>query len=146
MSEAITGYMAIYKIFDAAATPTPIFKEISEVFEINMGEEAADKIDITHLQSPGRMREFTAGFIDPGEASFQINWIPGDTTDLFLRALKESGDKVEHQIEFPNGVTVTFDGVILSYAKSAVTIDDKLTATITVARSGGEVWDDTPGP
>lgn len=143
MSDAITGYLAKYAIWDAAIA-TPAFVEMGEVFEINMGEESADKIDVTHLQSPDRMREFIAGFIDPGEASFQINWVPGNTTDVFLRTLKETGDTVEHKITFPNGVTCVYNGTILGYAKSAVTIDDKLSATITVARSGGETWDDTP--
>jgi hypothetical protein len=140
MSDAMIGYKSKYRIWNTGVTPAAFF-EIGEVTEISPGEEETDRIDVTHMQSPDRRREFIAGLTDPGEASFTINWVPGNPTDVFLREMRASGDVVQHQIEFPNGVTVTFDASVLTYSK-AVPINDRMTATITVAPSGAEVWEE----
>lgn len=138
MTDARIGYGTKYSIWDASLT-TPAFVEIAEVTSVTPGAAQADRIDATHMQSPGRRREYIAGLIDSGEASFEINWIPGSATDELLRELMSSGAVVEHKIEFPNGVTVTFDASITGYEKS-IPVDDRMTATITVAVSGDETW------
>ncbi len=137
MSDARIGYDSSYHISNGDSPET--FEEIGEVFNITPGEESTDRVDVTHYKSPDRRREFVAGLIDPGEASFEINWIPGNDTDEFIRQLRTSGETRTHKIRFPNGVTVSFDAIILSYSK-AIPLDDKMTATITVAVSGAETW------
>ena len=139
MSDAIIGYQTRYEIWDANATPSPAFVEIAEVFNVTPGEATADRIDVTHYQSPDRRREYISGLIDSGEASFELNWVPGDDTDVLLRDLFTSGATVEHRITFPNDVTVTFDASIIGFSK-AIPVDDRMTATITVAVSGAETW------
>lgn len=142
MTSAKIGYGSKYEIFNPALQ-TPAFVEVGEVINITPGEATADRIDATHMQSPGRRREYISGLIDSGEASFEINWIPGSATDKLLRDLFTAGTVSEHRITFSNGVTVTYDGSITGFSK-AIPIDDRMTATITVAVSGDEVWDDTP--
>ncbi|MEF2551990.1 phage tail tube protein [Aurantimonas sp. A2-1-M11] len=137
MSDALIGYLSKYSIHDGLDPGA--LTEIGEVTEITPGEESTDRVDVTHMQSPDRRREFISGLIDPGEASFTINWVPGSATDVFLRELQASGETRQHQIEFPNGVTVSFDATLLTYSK-AIPIDDRMTATITVAPSGAETW------
>lgn len=138
MTDARIGYGTAYEIWDATLT-VPAFVEIAEVINVTPGASTADRIDATHMQSPGRRREYIAGLIDNGEASFEINWIPGNETDELLRSLMDSGDSVEHRITFPNDVTVTFTAAIIGYEK-AIPVDDRMTATITVAVSGAETW------
>jgi predicted secreted protein len=141
MTDARIGYGTTYEIWDASLT-TPAFVEVAEVINVTPGEAAADRIDATHMQSPGRRREYISGLIDNGEATFEINWIPGNATDELLRGLMDSGETVEHRITFPGAaprVTVTFDAAIIGYSK-AIPIDDRMTATITVAVSGAETW------
>lgn len=138
MTDALIGYLSKYRIWDATAEPAAFF-EIGEVVEITPGEATADRVEATHMQSPARRREYITGMIDSGEASFQINWVPGNGTDVFLRDMFTSGATVEHQIEFPNGATVTYEGSIIGFSK-AVPIDDRMTATITVSVSGEETW------
>lgn len=137
MSDARIGYDSSYHISNGDSPET--FEEIGEVFNITPGEESTDRVDVTHYKSPDRRREFIAGLIDPGEATFEINWVPGNETDEFIRDLRTSGETRTHKIRFPNGVTVSFDAIILSYSK-AIPLDDKMTATITVAVSGAETW------
>lgn len=137
MSDARIGYDSSYHISNGDSPET--FFEVGEVFNITPGEESTDRVDVTHYKSPDRRREFIAGLIDPGEATFEINWVPGNETDEFLRDLRTSGETRTHKIVFPNDVTVSFDAIILSYSK-AIPLDDKMTATITVAVSGAETW------
>lgn len=139
MTDAKIGYGTRYEVWDAAASP-PAFEFISEVIGVTPGEAVADRIDATHMMSPNRRREYIAGLIDNGEASFEINWIPGNATDLLLRDLMDSGEIVEHRITFPGGARVTFDASLIGYAKE-IPVDDRMTATITVAVSGDETWD-----
>lgn len=140
MTDASLGYDSSYRIWDSTL-PVPALVDIGEVFNITPPGGTADRVDATHMKSPGRRREYIAGLIDSGEASFEINFVPGSATDQFLRRLLASGEIVEHQIEFPNGVTVTYDASLTGYEKN-VPLDDRMTATITVAPSGDEVWDD----
>lgn len=141
MTDAMIGYGTRYRIMDDGTEPD--WFEVGEVINVTPGEATADRIDATHMLSPNRRREYISGLIDNGEASFEINWVPGDETDEFLRELFESGETRSHMIVFPNGATVTFDASLLGFSKS-VPIDDRMTATITVAVSGAEVWGTEP--
>lgn len=138
MTNAAIGYGIKYEIWDASLE-VPAFADVAEVFNVTPGEATADRIDATHYRSPGRRREYISGLIDNGEASFELNWIPGSDTDVLLRDLFASGATVEHRITFPNDVTVTYSASIIGYSK-ALPVDDRMTATITVAVSGEETW------
>ena len=138
MTNAAIGYGSLYEIWDASLV-TPAFVQVAEVFNVTPGEATADRIDATHYQSPDRRREYISGLIDPGEASIELNWEPGSNTDVLLRDLFTSGATVEHRITFPNNVTLTYDASIIGFSK-AIPLDDRMTATITVAVSGAETW------
>jgi hypothetical protein len=140
MTTARIGYGSTYEIYSGGA-----FVAVGEVTVITPGEATTDRVEATHMQSPGRRREYIAGMIDSGEASFEINWLPGDATDLLIRGLLSSGAVVEHRITFPNGVTVTYDAAITGFTK-ALPIDDRMTATITIAVSGEETWGSASAP
>lgn len=138
MTEAKIGYGSTYEIWDTSLT-TPAFVKVAEVINITPGEATADRVDATHMQSPNRRREYISGLIDNGEASFEINWVPGSDTDELIRRLFTSGDIVDHRITFPGGVTLTYEASIIGFSK-VIPIDDRMTATITVAVSGDETW------
>lgn len=136
MTNAILGYDTLYEIHDGADPGT--FDAIAEVIAITPPNEQADDIEATHLKSPNRTREYIAGLIEPGEMSFQINWVPNDTTGQLLLALKASGDTRQHRITWPNGVTWTFSAYIKGF-EPTTPIDDRLTATITARVTGSTV-------
>jgi hypothetical protein len=52
----------------------------------------------------------------------------------------DSGETVEHRITFPGGARVTYDASVIGFEKE-IPVDDRMTATITVAVSGAETWD-----
>lgn len=143
MTDAKIGYGTIYEIWDATASP-PAFVEIAEVYNVTPGAAVADRIDATHYQSPDRRREYIAGLIDNGEATFEMNWIPGNDSDVMIRELMTSGEIQEHRVTFPGGARVTYDASIIGFEKD-IPVDDRMTATITIAVSGAEVWDMASG-
>jgi len=141
MTDARIGYGTKYAIRRSGGSFVPI----AEVINVTPGEATADRIDATHMLSPGRRREYISGLIDNGEASFEINWIPGNDTDEMLRDLMSTGEVADHMITFPNGVNVEFEAAVTGFSK-AIPIDDRMTATITVAVSGEETWGNEDAP
>lgn len=133
-TDADIGYGSKYEIKIAGT-----FELMGEVFEIVPGEETTERVRATHMQSPGRRHEYISGMIDSGEGTFQLNWVPGNGTDTKIRALKASGEKTEHRITFPNGVTCTYDAIITGFSK-ALPLEDRMTATVTFSPSGDETW------
>lgn len=140
MSDAAIGWGSLYEIWDAGESP-PAFVEVAEVFNFTPGAATADRIDVTHYQSPNRRREYISGLIDSGEATFEMNFVPGSDSDARVRELLASGEVVEHRFTFPNGHRVTFDASIIGYERN-VPVDDRMTATVTLAPSGDETWDE----
>lgn len=142
-SEAMIGYGSKFYIESAASvgTVTPTYVSLAEVYNITPPNQQVDDVDVTHNESPNRTREFIAGLIDPGECSFEMNFIPGSDSDDRISELKTAGTRLRCRIEFPNAVTWDFLGSVKGYEISSST-EDKMTATVTIRVSG----DITTGP
>ncbi|TCM56156.1 phage tail tube protein [Rhizobium sp. PP-F2F-G48] len=140
MTEAMLGYDTGYEIWDSTLT-VPAFVAVGEVTMVAPGSATADRVEATHMKSPGRRREYIAGLIDSGEASFEINWVPGSPTDELIRRVFETGETVRHRITFPNKARVTYEAQITGYEKD-IPVDDRMTATVSVSVSGTETWDE----
>lgn len=134
-TQASIGYGTFFHISeDLGATWT----EMAEVYDITAPNDSVDEVDATHMQSPNRTREFIPGLIDPGEASFEMNFVPGSPSDLKIAALKTAGTRVRCRITFPNAVAWTFTGWVSGY-EPAVPTDDRMTASVTWRVSGSTV-------
>lgn len=132
---ASIGYGSLLEIStDGGST----WNEIAEVFSITPPSSAVDIIDVTHMQSVGRDREFILGLNDPGEASMELNFVPGSETDDLLLQIKAAYAPVKCRITWPNSVVWTFDGLLTGYEPSAPN-DDKMTATVTFKVTGSVV-------
>jgi hypothetical protein len=130
-TNAAIGYGTVLEI--ALASAPSSFTYIREMFNATPPNEADETVDVTHMQSPNRTREFIPGFTDGGEASFEINHVPGSATDTFLRSLK--GKRLVARVTFANGVRFTFACSRQGY-EIAVPNEDKMTATLTLKVSG----------
>jgi hypothetical protein len=126
-TQASIGYGSFFHISQDSGTT---WVELAEVYDITPPSDEVDEIDATHMQSPNRTREFIPGLIDPGEASFEMNFIPGSDSDAKIRAIKAAGERVQCRITFPNGVKWAFAGWVSGYEPAAPN-DDKMTATVT---------------
>ncbi|AHK42211.1 putative major tail protein V [Ensifer adhaerens OV14] len=109
--------------------------ELAEVFDITPPSDTVDVVDATHMQSPNRTREFISGLSDPGEASFEMNFVPGSASDAKIREIRTAGSRVKCRITFPNSVKWIFSGLVTGY-EPAVPTDDKMTATVTFKVTG----------
>jgi hypothetical protein len=83
------------------------------------------------MDSPNRRREYVSGFIDGGEMTLELNFIPGNTTDQTIRARVDAGTAFYCRITWTTGVVWTFLGIPRSYEVNAPT-DDIMTATLVV--------------
>lgn len=136
-SEAMLGYGT--RVFiespDSPNDSPPTFLEMAEVFNATPPNAEVDDVEVTHNTSPNRTREYIAGLIEPGEASFEMNFIPGSVSDLTLQSLKISGTRVRTRYLFPNNVYWEFSATVKGYEPSVETAD-KMTATVTMKVSG----------
>jgi hypothetical protein len=137
MTDALLGYGSRFAI-DDEDSPTN-YVEIAEVRSITPPSETIDMIDATHMQSPDRRREFISGLIDGGEASFEMNFIPGNASDQRLNVILNLAAGVSRRrsckITYPNGVYQIFDGELTGYEKT-VPFDDRMGATVTFKVTG----------
>ena len=135
MTDAAIGYGSKFAIDPAGGTS---FTDLGEVFNITPPSDSFDMIDATHMQSPNRDREFIIGLNDPGEASFEMNFVPGSASDILIRQVKAARVAVTCRITFPNAATWIFDGLLMTY-EPEVPNEDKMTATVTFKVSGWTV-------
>lgn len=131
-SEASLGYGSYFQIEE---TDSPgQYTSLDEVFNITPPTMTVDQVDVTHMQSPGRRREFIDGLIDPGECSFEMNYIPGSASDIILLGILDTPVGQDRsrtcRIIYPNGVKDTFEANLMNY-EPGVPTDDKMTATVT---------------
>lgn len=129
-TQASIGNGAQFQI--ESATPGT-FTALAEVYDITPPNETTDIIDASHMGSPNR--EFIMGLTDPGETSFEMNFVPGSTREGLLLAAKASRSAKKFRIVFPNDATWTFDGLVTGY-EPAMPNDDKMTCTVTIKVTG----------
>jgi len=136
-SAADIGYGSVFEIEDDNSPG--IYVAMAEVTNITPPAATLDQIDVTHMQSPNRRREFISGLIDGGEASFDMNFVPGSTSDDRLFALLTlpvgQSRRRNLRISYPNGVTWSFAGELTGY-EPTIPVDDKMTATVTFKVTG----------
>lgn len=143
-SQALMGIGIHYMIDDGTNPTTPVFEEIAEVFDVTPPNQQTEEIEVTHYGSTGGYREFIAGLKDGGEIDMQLNWIPGNATDVFLRDLHASGDRRIHKIGFPNSAEMKFEGWVKGFERGTP-LDDRMTATVTIRVTGDSTYvDPTP--
>lgn len=128
MPDGIIGYGSKVRI-GVGATPT--WTELAFVGDIEMPDEQVDEVEVTHMQSPGRRKQFIAGLIDGGEVGVPMNYIPGSVTDTLLLGLKASGETVQVEITLTaTGTPEIYAGFLKGYARTAP-VNDKMMATAT---------------
>ena len=115
-----------------------IFTTLYGVTNIKPPSMSRDTIDTTHEQSPGGYREFIAGLVDPGEASLDLNYIPGGPSVATLLAefdLPNPLNLKNRRILFPDGSYLGFAGILSGYEPDTP-LDDKMALSVTFKVSG----------
>lgn len=120
-------------------TPTPL----GAVMNVTPPNATRDILDVTSHDSPDGAREFLAGLIDYGEASFEMNWTPNNATDQLLNTAATERQVRQYEMTFPlkdnSTVTCLFDAYLTGYERGAP-MDDKATGTVTLKVTGAPAW------
>lgn len=112
--------------------------KIGEILGVPLPNMQTDDVEATHMDS-GAYREFIAGLKDPGEGSFDLNYVPGSASDLLLAEAHASGTTRDYEVILTkaDGSQWKFAGqCYIKGIERAVPIDDRMTATVTVRFSG----------
>jgi hypothetical protein len=141
-TSATIGYGTLLKRGDGGSPE--VFTAIAEVTSITPPQAAADDVEVTHLTSPNRTKEFIQGMIDAGEASIHINWIPNDATHDELTGLlanQIAGTVKNWQIVLPSGVLIwQFPGYVKTFEPDEITAGDALGANVTFKVTGASTY------
>ena len=114
------------------ATPDT-YVAVAEVVAITPPGMSRDSAEATHLKSPDEFKEYIAGLMDAGDASFTFNYVPSATEAMYLAFQARTG---KYQITFPNGVMMRFSGFFTAYEPPELTPGGKMEASATIKTSG----------
>jgi predicted secreted protein len=115
-----------------------VLTQLSEIISVSCPNLQIEDVEATHMGS-GEYREFVAGLKDPGEGTFEMNYVPNSATDVLIRAAVNDGNTRDFKIvlQIADGSTqeITGDCIVKGYERN-VPIDDRMTATMTVRFTG----------
>jgi len=131
MAQALAAYGTLLKHSKDGGTT---YTTIAEVVSISGPGLSAEAIDVTSHDSPEGWREYVGGLKDGGEVTFDINFIPGNTTHAELAG--RIGAYVDtFQLVFPDNTAWTFDALITGFEPQE-NVDGKLSASVTLKITG----------
>jgi hypothetical protein len=122
---------------------TTALVELVEVTSFGLPDEDVDEVEVTHLKSPNRRKEFIAGLSDGGEVEVSLNYVPGSATDELIRAAKAAGDTrairfvIPDQSGAPEWQIDTF-AFVKGYARGPVSAGDKIDSTVRFRITGAQ--------
>lgn len=116
---------------------TETFTTIAEIHNFSGPTEKAKAIDVTNLDS--QAKEFINGLMDPGEVSFEGNYVAGDAMQQGLRADLVARVRRNFRIlltdDLVTPTTITFTAVITDFSIKGAA-DDKLSFSCALKISG----------
>lgn len=119
------------KVFWAEIGSTPTTQLAVEITNIPLPESEADDIDLTHMESPNKYREYVSGLIEGGELEMEGNY----TRAGYIAALALKDLKKNYRITLPNLDTFTFPGYIKNIGGESP-FDEKVSMTTTLKVAG----------
>ena len=136
-SDAIIGYGTTFSVETVAGNG--IYVELAEITNLTPPNMSVDDIEVTHMQSPDRTKEFIAGLADPGEMSLEMNFIPGSSSDDLILAWRAAGDTRSCRIDYADNSAVdTFPAYVKSYS-STMGVAEALKASLSLKVAGAVV-------
>jgi predicted secreted protein len=85
--------------FGVRQTGDTNYSYVGDLKSIALPEAAADQIDVSTLDSPGKQKEFITGATDPGEISLEGNYKASDGGQNAVYAFFQSGEVFDWVIE-----------------------------------------------
>lgn len=145
-SQAQIGYGTLLKRGNGASPE--VFTPVAEITSITPPQAESDDVEVTHMESPGRTKEYIAGMVEAGEAAFKGNWIPGNATQDHLVGVladQKAGTVRNWQIVVPPGtaapagLTWSFSGYVKKFNPD-ISVSDKLSFDASIKVSGASTY------
>lgn len=138
MTNAISAFGTLLKIGDGGGTET--FTTIAEVRDITPPKLALGTEEATSHSSTGGWKERVATLLDAGEVTFELNFIPTDSTQGYSTGLIHdmvNKTKRNFQLVFPDTGTTTwaFAAFVTGFEPSAP-VEGILSASVTLTITG----------
>lgn len=123
-------------------TTTTVDQTVAEVLSLSGPTTSRDFIDVTNMDSTGGFREVILGLGDGGEVTFDINFLPTDSShdgSTGLVKLLDDAERRKWDLAFPDNSTTpttwTFWGYVNGFEPSAG-IDEQMKASVTIKVDG----------
>lgn len=143
MSNATLGIGSLLALETSAGSGS--FAVIAEVKSISGPDEKRAIVDVTNHSSANQTREYINGLRDTGSLKFQVNYLPGDTTQngttgIYAQFL--NGTKWNYKLTLPDTrvTVITFSAICISHSKMfpidkefSADIELKLTGPVTIS-------------
>jgi predicted secreted protein len=135
MTSGVVGFGTQVKL--GAGTGTSIvYTAISEIIgDISGPSLELSTVEATNHGSASNYREYLAGLVEPGEISFKINYISGNTQHEALQTALTTRAVSLFRVEWPDGDEVGFSGLVTKFAKAAP-MEDMLAMDVTIKITG----------
>lgn len=121
-------------------TSAGVFTDFAEVYDIDGPGIDRTMIDVSHMTSPNYSREFVPGFVDWGEVTVEIAYLP--TAAVIIATITDLTTTDFSTLDTwriipagTSGYTWTFKGYCKSF-KQKLALDDVLKASMTIKLSG----------
>lgn len=131
-SEALIGIGTEFYRWDETSSS---WKQLSEITDVSGPSKAREAVEVTHLNSPDKYKEFIKGLKEAGDVSLSMNFTRAQydimSTDF------ESENNQNYKIVIPDAerTTIEFEGMITELGL-AIPVGDKITSDVTIKVSG----------
>ena len=112
-----------------------VYFKLGEVTNLPPPNQSADSQEATHMESPGGVREFTPGLIDPGDQQLDLNYIAGNQTEEFVLNWMAARERRATRMTLRNGRRFSYQSFQTGWSPTG-SLGDKRTASLGIKVSG----------
>lgn len=134
-SQATIGLGTTFS-YMVSTTKTPIGEAVS----ITPPNPTRETVDVTHLASPNGTREFLGTLRDGGEVEVTFNHT--DSAYAIASALFLADGTQQFVIDYPDGGSEEFDGIVTGKPSEAIEVDSVRRFTLAIKVSGLPVYNE----
>lgn len=120
---------------------TEIFTTIAEVKSVSGPNMSSTVIDVTNMDSANNTREYISSWIDPGELSFAVNFLPGNLGQQALVTAMQDRTRNNYTLTWSDadGTVCSITGLVTSFGITNQ-LDAALEANVTIKLTGFPSW------
>lgn len=125
---------------------TPDWKDVPGAFTLSGGGTTTDRIDATTFASPGNSRVYIGGLSEENPISYEMNYTPGDETQVAIRSANAAGTSLEFQLVFglaaapTDAEAYTVPCLVSSYGLPTGPIEGKLSVAVQLTPTQAGEW------